>query len=100
MFVCLRRIGLSAYMFGVVLFSCSTLLLRNKSRLSDIVFALLTEGVTMIENKRPDWLLQYYKHCQKLIKVGSYDIVVPYSISRPTITVAKCTLCEFVGLGR
>ena len=63
------------------------------------MFALLTEGVTMIENKRPDWLLQYYKHCQKLIKVGSYCSPVPvYSKLKLSLSedhyyiddVAKC----------
>jgi len=45
--------------------TCSKELTRG-----DACIAAITEGVTIIENKRPDWLLQYNKHCQKLIKVG------------------------------
>lgn len=29
----------------------------------------LTENVEMIENSRPDWLLQFYEHCHKYLQV-------------------------------
>jgi len=41
--------------------------------MTNIYVTSITEDVTIIENKRPDWLLQYYKHCQKLQKVGGYQ---------------------------
>ena len=65
----------------------------NKVHLSELCFASINaEGVTMIENKRPDWLLQYYKHCQKLIKVGSYHNAVHISYVI-TLTISQNIVC-------
>jgi len=45
----------------------------NELCITNAYVTSITEDVTIIENKRPDWLLQYYKHCQKLQKVGDYQ---------------------------
>ena len=59
------------YFFLFALLLC-TYFVANKPRITNAYVTSITEGVTIIENKRPDWLLQYYKHCQKLKKVSDY----------------------------